>query len=75
MPSALKQCQEIAKTKLIKIETINSCSIMSSEGERESVSQNKAKRESPKGGESLIQREEEKSFTLTSSMFLKPCRF
>lgn len=75
MSSAIKQCQEIVKTKLIEIETINSCRIMSSEGERPGVSQNKAKRECPKGWKLWIQREDETSFTPTSSMFLKAYRF
>lgn len=48
---------------------------MSSEGERQGVSHNKATGECPKGWELWIQREDETSFTVTSSVFLKPCRF
>ena len=48
--SAIKQCQEIVKTELIEIETINSCHIRSSEGESQGVSQNKAGGDCPEGG-------------------------
>ena len=70
--SAIKQCQEIVKTELIEIETINSCHITSSEGESQGVSQNKAEGDCPKGGNCGSKGRKKQLLLQTSSVFLKP---
>ena len=72
MSSAVKQCQEIVKTELIEIETINSCRTTSSEGESQGVSQNKAEGDCPKGGNCGSKGRMRQRLLLTSSVFFKP---